>query len=325
MTTTTTTNNNPNSRRRLFARSVFIKNRLFNLLFLLLTSATLLALTSSQQNPSPAAIPQASSTLPYKQYGLSDKQAAAYMLDRFAFGARAGDVEAVATKGVAVWFDEQLQAALPETALDQRLSSFTTLKMSVEDILTTYPNPAMVLARAKRDGINLKELADTAATKGKKNGQDEYRDRLRDYAQKQGWKPQKELLGEMYAQKILRAVYAENQLAEVMTDFWFNHFNVSITDNQARPFVLAYERDAIRINALGNFRQLLGATAKHPAMLQYLDNAQSTAPDGTPTTVSEAVDNALKQVGKTENAKKRIKARQSHKPPPTAWAIKHKM
>ena len=64
-----------------------------------------------------------------------------------------------------------------------------------------------------------------------------------------------------------------------MTDFWYNHFNVSLTDNQARGYLLSYERDAIRPHALGHFRDLLDATAHSPAMLLYLDNAQSAAPD----------------------------------------------
>ena len=75
--------------------------------------------------------------------------------------------------------------------------------------------------------------------------------------------------------KLLRAVYSRNQVQEVMTDFWFNHFNVSTTEGQARPFVASYENDAIRPNALGPFRKLLEATSHHPAMLYYLGNTFS--------------------------------------------------
>ncbi len=71
---------------------------------------------------------------------------------------------------------------------------------------------------------------------------------------------------------------AEAQVREVLAEMWFNHFNVALQDGPARPYVLAYERDAIRPNVLGRFRDLLGATARHPAMLLYLDNAQSVAP-----------------------------------------------
>ncbi|HEX3126333.1 MAG TPA: DUF1800 domain-containing protein, partial [Thermoanaerobaculia bacterium] len=93
-----------------------------------------------------------------------------------------------------------------------------------------------------------------------------------------------ELAKQLLSQKLWRAVESENQLAEVMTDFWFNHFNVSLTDNQSRTYVLSYERDAIRPNALGSVRDLLEATAKHPAMLLYLDNALSSAPEEAPRT-----------------------------------------
>jgi uncharacterized protein (DUF1800 family) len=114
----------------------------------------------------------------------------------------------------------------------------------------------------------------------------ELRAELRRFVAENGYRRQGELVAELLTQKLVRAVYAENQLAEVMTDFWFNHFNVSTTDPQARAYVLAYERDAIRPYALGAFAPLLRATARHPAMLLYLDNARSVAAAGAPTTLS---------------------------------------
>ncbi len=72
--------------------------------------------------------------------------------------------------------------------------------------------------------------------------------------------------------KLIRSVHAQNQLDEVLADFWFNHFNVNINDNFVRYSIQSYERDAIRPNALGKFESLLRATAEHPAMLYYLDN-----------------------------------------------------
>jgi uncharacterized protein (DUF1800 family) len=74
------------------------------------------------------------------------------------------------------------------------------------------------------------------------------------------------------AQKVLRAVYSERQLQEVLTDFWFNHFNVDMRKIEDRPVLVEYERDVIRPRVLGRFRDLLGATAGSPAMLFYLDN-----------------------------------------------------
>jgi uncharacterized protein (DUF1800 family) len=91
--------------------------------------------------------------------------------------------------------------------------------------------------------------------------------------------PQAVIVGELQQAKILRAAYSERQLEEVMTDFWFNHFNVFINKGPDRYLVTAYERDVIRPRALGKFKDLLMATAKSPAMLFYLDNWQSVGPD----------------------------------------------
>lgn len=67
----------------------------------------------------------------------------------------------------------------------------------------------------------------------------------------------------------------ENPLLARMTEFWFNHFNVFVGKGPVRPFVGHYAVNAIRANAMGRFEDLLLATARHPAMLLYLDQAQS--------------------------------------------------
>jgi uncharacterized protein (DUF1800 family) len=92
------------------------------------------------------------------------------------------------------------------------------------------------------------------------------------------------ILDEFYLARLIRAVHGRNQLQEVLTDFWFNHFNVFIGDGFDRYATPAYERDAIRPHVLGRFRDLLGATASHPAMLFYLDNYLSTAARTDPRT-----------------------------------------
>ena len=79
--------------------------------------------------------------------------------------------------------------------------------------------------------------------------------------------------------KLLRAVYSNRQLEEVLADFWFNHFNVFLDKGADHYLVTEYERDAIRPHVLGKFRDLLEATAKSPAMLFYLDNWQSVGAD----------------------------------------------
>ena len=85
--------------------------------------------------------------------------------------------------------------------------------------------------------------------------------------------------GELAQAKLLRAIYSERQLEEVMTDFWFNHFNVFVEKGLDRLMVTSYERDVIRPHALGKFEDLLVATAKSPAMLFYLDNWLSVGPN----------------------------------------------
>ncbi len=91
--------------------------------------------------------------------------------------------------------------------------------------------------------------------------------------------PQQVLAHDLLEGKLYRAIYSERQLDEVLTDFWFNHFNIYLDKGADRYLVTSYERDAIRPYVLGNFRQMLEATAKSPAMLFYLDNWQSVSPD----------------------------------------------
>ncbi len=87
------------------------------------------------------------------------------------------------------------------------------------------------------------------------------------------------VIGELMQAKLLRAIYSERQLDEVMTDFWFNHFNVFINKGVDRILLTSYERDVIRPHALGKFEDLLVATAQSPAMMFYLDNWQSVGAD----------------------------------------------
>jgi uncharacterized protein (DUF1800 family) len=91
--------------------------------------------------------------------------------------------------------------------------------------------------------------------------------------------PEQVVVNELTQAKLLRAIYSERQLDEVMTDFWFNHFNVFINKGADRYLLTSYERDAIRPHALGKLEDLLVATAKSPAMLFYLDNWLSVGPD----------------------------------------------
>ncbi|WP_460894488.1 DUF1800 domain-containing protein [Rufibacter soli] len=208
---------------------------------------------------------------PYKKAGLSERQAAAHLLGRFTYGATPGQVEEVVKMGLENWLDQQLNANLTNDQLNQRLAGYKTLQMSNAQLVQAFPKGGQVLRMAIKDGaVDKNEV--------KKGDKEEYRRTLTAYMRKNNLQPQRELYKELIGQKILRAAYSQNQLQEVMTSFWFNHFNVSLTDNDCSHFITAYERDAIRPNALGQFETLLLATAKSPAMLTYLDNFRSTAP-----------------------------------------------
>lgn len=91
--------------------------------------------------------------------------------------------------------------------------------------------------------------------------------------------PEQVVVGELMQAKLLRAIYSERQLDEVMTDFWLNHFNVFVNKGADRFLLTSYDRDAIRPHVMGKFEDLLTATAKSPAMLFYLDNWLSVGPD----------------------------------------------
>jgi uncharacterized protein (DUF1800 family) len=96
-------------------------------------------------------------------------------------------------------------------------------------------------------------------------------------------------IGQELAQaKMVRAILSERQLQEVMTDFWFNHFNIYIAKDSDQWYTTSYERDAIRKNALGKFSDLLLATAQSPAMMVYLDNWLSIGPDSLANGVNPA-------------------------------------
>ncbi len=207
--------------------------------------------------------------LPYKKAGLTEREAAAHLLSRFTYGATPGQVDEVVKIGLKKWFNQQLQSQLPDDSLKQLLSKYDDLNLSNEEVVHTFPKPGQVLKMAVQDGVVNKDSV--------KTDRPAYKVMLQNYMQQKGLKPEQELFRQFINQNMLRAAYTNNQLQEVMTDFWFNHFNVSISKNDCAQFIPAYERDVIRPNALGNFTDLVLATAKSPAMLYYLDNFSSAA------------------------------------------------
>ena len=91
---------------------------------------------------------------------------------------------------------------------------------------------------------------------------------------------------------VLRAILSERQVQEVMTDFWFNHFNIFVSKDSDQWYTTTYERETIRPRALGKFRDLLLATAQSPAMMVYLDNWLSIGPNSIANGVDPKNQNA---------------------------------
>ncbi len=181
---------------------------------------------------------------------LTPDQQAVHVLNRLAFGPRPGDVERVQHMGVQRYIDEQLH---PESIpmppeLAARLDKLDTVQRSAGTALGEY--------------LELRKEVRNEEEGAKQRRRVEQGRAAREEAEA----------------RLVRAIESPRQLEEVMVDFWFNHFNVFAGKGIDRALVASYERDAIRPYALGSFRTLLGATAKHPAMLFYLDNVVSSTP-----------------------------------------------
>jgi uncharacterized protein (DUF1800 family) len=211
---------------------------------------------------------------------LTEDEAILHALNRLGYGPRPGDIERVRQMGLEKWVEQQLHPeSLDDSALDERVEKYPTLKMSSQKLLDKYPPPNQA---AKKEGVTKEEF--------KTEQKDKRRDALEqvretgdaniDKAQEQLAKMQgpNRIVAELSMAKLDRAIYSQRQLEAVMEDFWFNHFNVFANKGADKWMVTAYVRDTIRPHAMGKFQDLLVATAKSPAMLFYLDNWLSADP-----------------------------------------------
>ena len=176
-----------------------------------------------------------------------------HLLNRLAFGPRPGDIERLKSIGTEEYIQEQLapkSISLPES-LTAKLDGLSTLRLRAPELFTEYGPPS------------------AAAQKGDKQAAQRARQRAR------------VIVEQATEARLLGAVESPRQLEEVMVNFWFNHFNIFAQKGLDYLWIGSFEEEAIRPHAMGRFRDLLGATAKHPAMLFYLDNWQNTAP-GSP-------------------------------------------
>ena len=190
---------------------------------------------------------------------LSEDQQILHVLNRLGYGPRPGDIERVRQMGLARYIARQLDpAAIPDDAVGLALSPYSALAMTSTQLVREYPQPTKE-AREK--------MASGAMTP--KEMREIFPPERRPYV----------ITAQMQAAKLVRATMSERQLQEVMVDFWFNHFNVFAHKGPVKWMLPEYERDAIRPHALGRFKDLVVATARHPAMLFYLDNWMSTRDD----------------------------------------------
>ena len=227
---------------------------------------------------------------------LSAEERALHALNRLAFGPRPSDAAAIRRQGAGPWLDEFLTAQLNPAsiavpaAMTARLAGWDTLTLSQAALLGRYREATQANRIAKR------EVAREMAMDGAK--QDPAKSsRSTENARRELIRP---VVVQASSQRLLRALEAPGQLEEVLVDFWFNHFNVFAGKGQVSVLVGSYEREAIRPHVLGSFRTMLGATAKHPAMLIYLDNAQSVAPGYSPP-ARLATPNPNRPTGLNEN------------------------
>ncbi len=176
-----------------------------------------------------------------------------HILNRLSYGPRPGDIDYVKKIGVNAYIREQMYpSSLSETAsLNERLEKLDTLGLSPVDLFLRYGPPA--IKDKKGDPAALKLARQSA----------------------------KRVMSEASEARLYRALESSHQLEEVMVDFWYNHFNIFAGKGLDGIWAGTFERDAIRPHVFGKFRDLLGATTRHPAMLFYLDNWKNTAP-GSP-------------------------------------------
>jgi uncharacterized protein (DUF1800 family) len=195
-------------------------------------------------------------------------QQAVHTLSRLTFGARPGDLELIRDTGIDAWIDEQLHPErIEDAAAEAWLAQFEAVRKTTGDLEREYPNPGVLVNQLSTRGGGLSPEDSVQVRTARQN--------LRRIAD------------EVQIARVGHALLTERQLLEVMTEFWLNHFSVFAGKGVREQYYLAdYEHRVIRPRALGQFRDLLGAVAKSPAMLFYLDNWESAADSSRPRLVA---------------------------------------
>lgn len=186
----------------------------------------------------------------------ADDEKILHVLNRLSYGPRPTDIERVRKMGLERYIELQLQPTkIDDSSLTSRLERLDTLAMSTRELMQAYPLPKIINGDGKKNRLEIEK----EDIKGRPH----------------------HILYDLTNEQLLRAVYSERQLQEVMVDFWTNHFNVFWGKGINRYLTNSYIHDVIRPNALGKFPDLLRATAESPAMLFYLDNWMSVDPQSS--------------------------------------------
>ena len=213
-----------------------------------------------------------------KRRSLTEEQRIIHVLNRLGFGARPGDVERVKKMGLENYINQQLNPEkIADTVADNKLRELSTLNMTTAELYEKYPQPGQLLRQLQARGMAPEEMSADPSKSPLDN--EKNRKVIEEYYRDNGLQRPQRITAELQASRILRAVYSERQLQEVMVDFWTNHFNIFANKGADRWLLPAYDRDTIRPNSLGKFSTLLQATAQSPAMMFYLDNFQSVSPN----------------------------------------------
>ena len=222
----------------------------------------------SQREPAPRAIDHAVRELPADQQII-------HALSRLTFGPRPGDVLQVRAIGLDNWIAQQLYPErINDAATEAFIARYPTINRDQNDLLRQYLEQQRQRREAQR---NRSDTPATAADSMAMRREMQQRNNLT-----------RRVVTELQSSRVARAVASERQLQEVMTDFWHNHFSIFAQKGQVQPYYLIdFDRNVIRPNSLGKFRELLGAVARSPAMLFYLDNARSMADSTRPTLAPE--------------------------------------
>lgn len=208
-----------------------------------------------------------------------------HLLNRITFGPRRGDRESVSRAGPESFLEEQLYPEkIDDAAVEAKLGALPTLTMSPAELIENFPAPKpagkLEVPRASQKSRAESPAPTAAAPAGSMEmAAPQGHEARREEPLVQALEGPRRVLMELAQEEVLRAVYSSRQLEEVMVQFWMNHFNIFAPKGADKWLITSYERDTIRPHALGKFGDLLAATAQSPAMLFYLDNWMSAAPN----------------------------------------------